>query len=141
MIFEYKYKKNHNHLVRNAKDKESLITNLTNQNIFKTCDSNTVLPIHFNKENHLHLYRWTSLVHQLAPNRFKSGKFFDTLNVDSVKKTKNKSIPNDEENKKLVEFFGKKVKKEEMAKIKNDTSFNKDNNKIPKDFLIKNSEV
>ena len=58
--------------------KENLITKINNINIFKDFDPNNPKPIDFaNKKQHI--YRWTTLVNQFAPNKFKKGRFFDSL--------------------------------------------------------------
>ena len=58
--------------------KENLITKVNNINIFKDFDPNNPKPIDYaNKKQHI--YRWTTLVNQFAPNKFKKGRFFDSL--------------------------------------------------------------
>ena len=65
--------------VLNAKHKkENLITKINNINIFKNFDPNNPKPIDY--ANHRkHIYRWTTLVNQFAPNKFKKGRYFDSL--------------------------------------------------------------
>ena len=58
--------------------KENLITKINNINFFKNFDPNNPPPIDFSNKKQ-HIYRWTTLVNQFAPNKFKKGRFFDSL--------------------------------------------------------------
>ena len=66
------------HVLEAKHKKENLITKINNINIFKNFDPNNPKPIDYaNKKQHI--YRWTTLVNQFAPNKFKKGRFFDSL--------------------------------------------------------------
>ena len=66
------------HVLEAKNKKENLITKVNNINIFKDFDPNNPKPIDYaNKRQHI--YRWTTLVNQFAPNKFKKGRYFDSL--------------------------------------------------------------
>ena len=60
------------------KKERNLITNLNEINIFQNFDPSVVRNMEFNPKQK-HLVRWTSLVNQFAPNKFKKGRYFDSL--------------------------------------------------------------
>ena len=64
--------------------KENLIPKVNNINIFKNFDPNNPKPIEFGQKKQ-HIYRWTTLVNQFAPNKFKKGRFFDSLPKEGEK--------------------------------------------------------
>ena len=74
------------HVLDAKHKKDNLITKINNINIFKDFDPNNPKPIDFTNKKQ-HIYRWTALVNQFAPNKFKKGRFFDSLpKVDENKK-------------------------------------------------------
>ncbi len=66
------------HPLPKKKTEEDIIPNLTNINFWKEFDPNVVNPGDYSNKKK-HIYRWTSLVNQFAPNKFKKGRFFDVL--------------------------------------------------------------
>ena len=73
------------HILEAKNKKENLITKLNNINIFKNFDPNKPISIDFMNRKQ-HIYRWTTLVNQFAPNKFKKGRFFDSLPKENEKK-------------------------------------------------------
>ena len=71
--------------------KQNLITKINNINVFKNFDPNNPKPIDLNYKN-IHIYRWTTLVDKFAPNKFKKGRFFDSLPKEGEKTEKNTNI-------------------------------------------------
>ena len=72
------------HVLEAKYKKENLITKLNNINIFKNFDPNNPKPIDLSHQKQ-HIYRWTTLVNQFAPNKFKKGRFFDSLPEEGEK--------------------------------------------------------
>ena len=70
------FKKEHYPLEK--KKEKNLITNLNEINIFHNFDPTVVKELDYNPKQK-HIVRWTSVVHQFAPNKFKKGRFFDSL--------------------------------------------------------------
>ena len=70
------FKKEHYPLEK--KKEKNLITNLNEINIFHNFDPAVVKELDYNPKQK-HIVRWTSVVHQFAPNKFKKGRFFDSL--------------------------------------------------------------
>ena len=66
------------HVLNAKQKKENLITKINNINIFKDFDPNNPKPIDY-ANTRKHIYRWTTLVNQFAPNKFKKGRYFDSL--------------------------------------------------------------
>ena len=66
------------HFPLEKKKEKNLITNLNEINIFHNFDPTVVKELDYNPKQK-HIVRWTSVVHQFAPNKFKKGRFFDSL--------------------------------------------------------------
>ena len=81
------FKKEH-HPLPKEKQKE-LITDLNKINIFEGFDPKVVQKFEYDPKRK-HVYRWTTLVNQFAPNKFKKGRFFDSLPEDKGNKTDDK---------------------------------------------------
>ena len=114
------FKKEHYPLQKRAA--KEIITDLNKINIFNGFDPNVVRIFEYDPK-HKHVYRWTSLVNQFAPNKFKKGRFFDSLPEDKGNKNDDKEI------------FGNKgflsnYMKNEINKEGVKTNKNKDNNNI-----------
>ena len=73
------------HVLEAKYKKENLIPKLNNINIFKNFDPNNPKPIELTTKKQ-HIYRWTTLVNQFAPNKFKKGRFFDSLPEEGEKR-------------------------------------------------------
>ena len=78
------FKKEHYPLEK--KKEKNLITNLNEINIFNNFDPKVTTNFEYNPKQK-HVVRWTSLVNQFAPNKFKKGRYFDSL--PDVKENKN----------------------------------------------------
>ena len=72
------------HVLEAKNKKENLITKINNINVFKDFDPNNPRPIDLNNKKQ-HIYRWTTLVNQFAPNKFKKGRLFDSLPEEGEK--------------------------------------------------------
>ena len=125
------------HVLDAKHKKDNLITKINNINIFKDFDPNNPKPIDYaNKKQHI--YRWTTLVNQFAPNKFKKGRFFD-------------SLPKDNENKKeeeipkvnilgfkgfFLDYVNKMKNKNETSTDKKDLQINSESVPLSKDYLF-----
>ena len=58
-------------------------------NIFEGFDPKIVQKFEYDPKSR-HVYRWTSLVNQFAPNKFKKGRLFDSLPEDKGNKSEEK---------------------------------------------------
>ena len=96
------------HVLEAKNKKENLITKVNNINIFKNFDPNNPKPIDPSKYKQ-HIYRWTTLVNQFAPNKFKKGRYFDSI-PEEDKYKKNENDQNSSKLKLFNEYFnqGKK---------------------------------
>ena len=83
------FKKEH-YPLQKTKEKE-IITDLNRINIFEGFDPKVIKQFEYDPR-HKHVYRWTSLVNQFAPNKFKKGRFFDSLPEDKGNKSDDKEI-------------------------------------------------
>ena len=79
------------HVLEAKYKKENLITKINNINIFKNFDPNNPKPIVLSNKKQ-HIYRWTTLVNQFAPNKFKKGRFFDSLPEEGEKHREEENI-------------------------------------------------
>ena len=70
------FKKEHYPLEK--KKERNIITNLNEINIFEGFDPKAAVNFEYNPRRK-HIVRWTSIVNQFAPNKFKKGRFFDSL--------------------------------------------------------------
>ena len=121
------------HVLEAKYKKENLITKLNNINIFKNFDPNNPKPIDLSHQKR-HIYRWTTLVNQFAPNKFKKGRFFDSLPEEGEK------LGNAEKNQ--GDFSSLKVFQNKELKNKSQSIKGKDNgnplesNNLGKDSLF-----
>ena len=83
------FKKEHYPLEK--KKERNLITNLNEINIFEGFDPKTVTHFEYQPKRK-HLVRWTSIENQFAPNKFKKGRFFDSLPEDKENKSEDKDL-------------------------------------------------
>ena len=72
------FKRVHVPLPKDTKE-DKLIIKVNNLNHFKGFDPNHPQPIDFSETRQQHIYRWTTLVNQFAPNKFKKGRFFESI--------------------------------------------------------------
>ena len=79
------------HYPLEKKKEKKLITNLNEINIFHNFDPSVVKELDYNPKKK-HIVRWTSLVNQFAPNKFKKGRFFDSLPEEKEDKNSDKDI-------------------------------------------------
>ena len=77
------FKKEHVLLPKDKKD--NLILKVNKINLFKNFDPSKQSKIDPEGTQQRHIYRWTTLVNQFAPNKFKKGRFFDNLPKDKSK--------------------------------------------------------
>ena len=73
------------------KHEKKLITNLNEINIFKNFDPSIVKELEYNPKQK-HIVRWTSIVNQFAPNKFKKGRFFDSLPEQKEEKNEDRDL-------------------------------------------------
>ena len=85
------------HVLAPLEKKDNIILKVNKINIFKNFDPNKTAPVDIEGNKIKHIYRWTTLVNQFAPNKFKKGRFFDNL-------PKDKNHPTDE-NKQVFSSF------------------------------------
>ena len=86
------FKREYHPLPKKKDESDDLIIKVNNLNLFKNFDPNKISNIDINNPRQKHIYRWTTLVAQFAPNKFKKGRFFDSLPPDSNKPSDNKEI-------------------------------------------------
>jgi len=79
------------HFPLEKKKEKNLITNLNEINIFNNFDPSVVKEFEFNPKQK-HIVRWTSMVNQFAPNKFKKGRFFDSLPEEKEDKNDDKDL-------------------------------------------------
>ena len=79
------------HYPLEKKREKSLITNLNEINIFNNFDPKVVKEFEYNPKQK-HLVKWTSIVNQFAPNKFKKGRFFDSLPNEKENKNDEKDL-------------------------------------------------
>ena len=116
------FKKEHFPLEK-GKEKE-IITDLNKINIFEGFDPKIVKKFEYDPKRK-HVYRWTTLVNQFAPNKFKKGRFFDSLPEDKENKSEDKET--------FAGFkgFTSNYMKNIIDKDNNKIIKNKDNNVMP----------
>ena len=108
------------HFPIQKKEEKELITDLNKINIFDGFDPNVVQKFEYDPR-HKHVYRWTALVNQFAPNKFKKGRFFDSLPEDKGNKDDEKDyFP-------LLKGFTSNYMKNIVNKENNKTNKNKEN--------------
>jgi hypothetical protein len=121
------------HVLEDKCKKDNLITKLNNINVFKNFDPNNPKPIDINHKNR-HIYRWTSLVEKFAPNKFKKGRFFDSLPKEG-EKTDTQNLQN---NKGLLPDYmrNKDSKNKSQSLLGNENGNDSDNFIFSKDCLF-----
>ena len=120
------------HVLEAKNKKENLITKVNNINIFKDFDPNNPKPIDYaNKRQHI--YRWTTLVNQFAPNKFKKGRYFDSLPKEEEKE-KEKETPKID----FPGFFSEYMNKNKLDTTSTDKKdlINLESVQLSKDFLF-----
>ena len=115
------FKKEH-YPLQKEKEKD-IITDLNKINIFEGFDPFVNTQFEYNPQIK-HVYRWTTLVNQFAPNKFKKGRFFDSLPEHKANKI------DDKETFSNVKGFMSNYMKNLMNKDVNKVSKNKENNAI-----------
>ena len=122
------------HVLEAKNKKENLITKVNNINIFKDFDPNNPKPIDYaNKRQHI--YRWTTLVNQFAPNKFKKGRYFDSLSKEEEKeKEKEKETHKID----FPGFFSEYMNKNKLDTTSTDKKdlINLESVQLSKDFLF-----
>ena len=109
------------------KKEENFSNKIHNINIFKGFDPNNPRPIDYSIKPK-HVYRWTTLVDKFAPNKFKKGRFFDSLPPAEE--------PHDEENVAAQLYLFKKSKQKDETENKNvNVRTTQENLKLAKDSL------
>jgi hypothetical protein len=86
------FKREYHPLPKKKIESDDVIIKVNNLNLFKNFDPNKISNIDINNPRQKHIYRWTTLVAQFAPNKFKKGRFFDSLPPDTEKPSDNKEI-------------------------------------------------
>jgi hypothetical protein len=99
------------HVLEAKYKKENLITKVNNINIFKNFDPNNPKPIDLNRQIN-RVYRWTTLVDKFAPNKFKKGRFFDSLPEEG------KNHQDEEKSQKFNDFMKYKDDKNKSQSVK-----------------------
>ena len=139
-----------------TKKEDKLIVKVNKLNHFKYFDPTKTAIIESLEANPpKHIYRWTTLVNQFAPNKFKKGRFFDVLpkEEDNEKEYKNDAVvydpfANDYKNGNLLSVIKGEVDKAklelertELYKTAKDALFQKFSNKEPPKNLIPKAAV
>ena len=125
------------HVLDAKHKKDNLITKINNINIFKDFDPNNPKPIDYaNKKQHI--YRWTALVNQFAPNKFKKGRFFDSLPKDDENKKEEEKPKIDFAGFKgfFLDYMNKNKAKNENSNDKKDLQINLESVPLSKDYLF-----
>ena len=121
------------HVLEAKYKKENLITKLNNINIFKNFDPNNPKPIDLSQQKR-HIYRWTTLVNQFAPNKFKKGRFFDSLPEEGEKLSNAKKNQGDFSSLKV--FQNKELKNKSQSIKGKDNGSPLESNTLGKDSLF-----
>ena len=127
------FKKEHYPLEK-TKEKE-IITDLNKINIFEGFDPSIINKFEYDPKKK-HVYRWTSLVNQFAPNKFKKGRFFDSL--PEAKGNKNDDKETFTNFKGFMSNYMKNLANKESNKVsknKENTAIQNENMKPMKDSL------
>ena len=118
-------------------------------NLWKDFDPDHPTPIDFSEKKPQHIYKWSTLVNQFAPNKFKRGRFFDSINQEKGNVDNKGDLDNQFDNfNRKFSMFDKKnvneqvnVENEELKVVKDSLymKFSKDKNKgnIPKNTMAK----
>ena len=128
------FKKEH-YPLQKEKEKE-IITDLNKINIFEGFDPKNPKKFEYDPK-HKHVYRWTTLVNQFAPNKFKKGRFFDSLPEDKSNQVEDKEIFKNFKG--FMSDYMKDYANKEIAKInknKENNAAQNENIKPVKDLLF-----
>ena len=126
------------HVLEAKYKKENLIPKINNINIFKNFDPNNPKPIELTHKKQ-HIYRWTTLVNQFAPNKFKKGRFFDSLPKEGEKHGERETIEPAFPGFKgfFSDYMKNKEQKQKSQSIKGkENGNNSENNVLAKDSLF-----
>ena len=126
------------HVLEAKYKKENLIPKINNINIFKNFDPNNPKPIELTHKKQ-HIYRWTTLVNQFAPNKFKKGRFFDSLPKEGEKHGEREAIEPAFPGFKgfFSDYMKNKEQKQKSQSIKGkENGNNSENNVLAKDSLF-----
>ena len=111
------------------KKEENFSNKIHNINIFKNFDPNNPKPIDYSVKPK-HVYRWTTLVDKFSPNKFRNGRFFDSLPPAEEPKEENNIAEQ-------LYLLKKSKHKDENEQNKNVISGNtQENVKLAKDSLF-----
>lgn len=102
--------------------KDDLIIKVNQVNFYKDFDPSKVRPVDIEKASKNHIYRWTTLVTQFAPQKFKKGRFFDSIEQPVV----------EEENNPLKDWKPNSVIKQKEEKVVEEKVKVEDLNVVPK---------
>ncbi len=138
------------HPLPKVKKSDNLIIKVNNLNLWKDFDPKHPQIIDFSEKKPQHIYKWSTLVNQFAPNKFKRGRFFDSINREKEVNDNQNDLNNqfDNFNQKFNILDKKNVNEQvnfenEELKVVKDSLFikfsNKDKNKgnIPKNTMAK----
>ena len=137
------------HPLPKVKKSDNLIIKVNNLNLWKDFDPDHPTPIDFSEKKPQHIYKWSTLVNQFAPNKFKRGRFFDSINQEKGNVDNKGDLDNQFDNfNRKFSMFDKKnvneqvnVENEELKVVKDSLymKFSKDKNKgnIPKNTMAK----
>jgi len=137
------------HPIPKVDKSDNLIIKVNNLNLWKDFDPDHPTPIDFSEKKPQHIYKWSTLVNQFAPNKFKKGRFFDSINQEKGNVDNKGDLDNQFDNfNRKFSMFDKKnvneqvnVENEELKVVKDSLymKFSKDKNKgnIPKNTMAK----
>ena len=137
------------HPLPKVKKSDNLIIKVNNLNLWKDFDPKHPQIIDFSEKKPQHIYKWSTLVNQFAPNKFKRGRFFDSINQEKGNVDNKGDLDNQFDNfNRKFSMFDKKnvneqvnVENEELKVVKDSLymKFSKDKNKgnIPKNTMAK----
>ena len=137
------------HPIPKVDKSDNLIIKVNNLNLWKDFDPDHPTPIDFSEKKPQHIYKWSTLVNQFAPNKFKRGRFFDSINQEKGNVDNKGDLDNQFDNfNRKFSMFDKKnvneqvnVENEELKVVKDSLymKFSKDKNKgnIPKNTMAK----
>ncbi len=138
------------HPLPKVKKSDNLIIKVNNLNLWKDFDPNHPAVIDFSEKKPQHIYKWSTLVNQFAPNKFKRGRFFDSINREKEVNDEQNDLNNqfDSFHQKFSMLDKKNTNEQinlenEEVKVIKDSLFikfsNKDKNKgnIPKNTMAK----
>lgn len=122
--------------------KDDLIIKVNQVNFYKDFDPKKVRPVDIEKASKNHIYRWTTLVTQFAPQKFKKGRFFDSIEIPVMEEPNplNDYKPSVFDKKKEEKVVEEKTKPEEVTVLPKMPLYqkfsNKDEVKLTKSSMI-----